>query len=149
MSEQRNYMAEVQALIDQKWKENPEEMKRVMAEIKAKEKKEKKKPKVETPKRVSFDHQLTQELIKEMSQSIDYIDMSKIQALLEKGADVNAKRNDGWTPLHWASCENHIEIAELLLKAGAYLNAETNDGETPFDLAEWDEMEELLQKYEK
>ena len=149
MSEQRNYMAEVQALIDQKWKEIPEEMKRVMAEIKAKEKKEKKKPKVETPKRVSFDHQLTQELIKEMSQSIDYIDMSKIQALLEKGADVNAKRNDGWTPLHWASCENHIEIAELLLKAGAYLNAETNDGETPFDLAEWDEMEELLQKYEK
>jgi len=186
MSEQRNYMAEVQALIDQKWKENPEEMKRVMEEIKAKEKKEKnakvETPKVKPSKQVSFDPQLTQELIKELYKPFDRVDISKVQDLIERGADVEAKTNDGHTPLHWASrnnrieiakllldrgadvkakddwgktplhrasWNNHIEIAELLLNRGANLEAKDNDGWTPLDLAQSDEMEELLQKYMK
>ena len=37
--------------------------------------------------------------------------------LLEKGADVNAKDNDGYTALNWASNEGHTEIVELLEKA--------------------------------
>jgi len=35
MENNQNYLAQVQALIDQKMKENPEEMKRVLAEIEA------------------------------------------------------------------------------------------------------------------
>jgi ankyrin repeat protein len=135
--EQRNYMAEVQALIDLKWKENPEEMKRVMAEIEAKEKAKKEKPKVETHKRVSFDPKLSQELIKEMNQSANDIDMSRIQILIEMGADVNAKDKNKWghTPLHIASRDNHIEIAKLLIERGADVKAKDNDGWTPLHWA--------------
>ena len=42
MENNQNYLAQVQALIDQKMKENPEEMKRVLAEIEAKKRAEKK-----------------------------------------------------------------------------------------------------------
>ena len=140
---EQGYLAQVQALIDQKWKENPEEMKRVMADIKAKEKKEKEKPKVETPKRVSFDPQLTQELIEELNKDWDNpdvsknVDASKIKYLIERGADVNAKEEYGNTPLHWASIENHIELAKLLIERGADVNAKRNDGETPLHQASW------------
>ena len=133
--EQRNYMAEVQALIDQKWKENPEEMKRVMAEIKEKEKAEKKKPKVKTPKQVSFDPQLTQELIEELHKDWDVVDMSKVQDLIKRGADVRAKNKWGRTPLHIASRDNSIEIAKLLLDAGADVEAKDKWGQTPLHLA--------------
>jgi ankyrin repeat protein len=133
---EQNYLAQIQALIDQKWKENPEEMKRVMAEIKAKEKKERKKPKVETPKGVSFDPQLTQELIEELNKKDwDDIDASKVQDLIKRGADVEAKSNYGQTPLHWASERNYIERAKLLLERGADLEAKDNDGWTPLHLA--------------
>ncbi len=147
MSEQRNYMAEIQALIDQKWKENPDEMKRVMAEIKAKEKAKKEKPKVETPKRVSFDPQLTQELIEELNKSWDDVDVSKIKDLIKRGADVNVEDNTGQTPLHRASAMNELEIAKLLLDRGADVNSKRNDGWTPLHRASWNnsiEIAELL-----
>ena len=48
------------------------------------------------------------------------------------GADVNAKDENGVTPLHWAETE---EIAELLIAKGADVNARTGSGETPLDLA--------------
>ena len=126
MSEQRNYMAEIQALIDQKWKENPEEMKKVMAEIEAKEKE---KAKAKTPKQVSFDPQLTQELIEELNKGI--INISKIQDLVQRGADVKAKKNDGKTPLHEASRNNAIEAAKLLIERGADVEAKDNEGNMP------------------
>jgi ankyrin repeat protein len=132
MSEQRNYMAEVQALIDLKWKENPEEMKRVMADIKAKEKE---KAKVKNQKRVSFDPQLTQELIEELNKDWDVVDMSKVQDLLDRGADVKAKDEWGQTPLHRASIENHIETAKLLIEAGADVKAKDKWGATPLHWA--------------
>jgi ankyrin repeat protein len=130
---EQGYLAQVQALIDQKWKENPEEMKRVMSEIKAKEKQ---KAKTKTPKGVSFDPQLTQELIKELNKKDwDYVDASKIKDLIERGADVGAKTDDGWTPLHLASSMKELEIAKLLLERGADVEAKNNDGWTPLHLA--------------
>ena len=53
--------------------------------------------------------------------------------------DVNAKDEEGWTPLHKAANARHKEIAELLIAKGADLNAKIEAGQytgTPLDWAE-------------
>lgn len=50
-----------------------------------------------------------------------------VRALLDKGADVNA-RHDGWTPLMAAADQGQLEVARLLLSKGADVNAKTEDG---------------------
>ena len=49
--------------------------------------------------------------------------------LLAKGADVGAKDNEGYTPLHLACSgeQNQSELVELLLENGADLEAKNND----------------------
>ena len=48
-----------------------------------------------------------------------------VQTELDKGVDVNTKREDGSTPLHGAAEGGHGEIVELLITAGADLHATT------------------------
>jgi ankyrin repeat protein len=48
-----------------------------------------------------------------------------VQAELGKGVDVNAKRENGSTPLHGAAEGGHEEIVELLITEGADLHATT------------------------
>ena len=52
-------------------------------------------------------------------------DVAGVQTELDKGTDVNAKREDGSTPLHGAAEGGHGEIVELLITAGADLHATT------------------------
>ena len=54
---------------------------------------------------------------------------------LADGADVNARVNDGWTPMHFAIDYGRKEVAELLIAEGADVNAKDDDGETPLDIA--------------
>ena len=56
------------------------------------------------------------------------------EALLEAGADVNAKSNTGWTPLHMAVSYMNVEFAKGLIASGANVNAKNNSGETPLDI---------------
>jgi len=55
---------------------------------------------------------------------------------LAAGTDVNAKGDDGRTPLHEAAWNGHKEVAALLIANGADVNAKDVDGETPVDFAE-------------
>ncbi len=57
-------------------------------------------------------------------------DKAAVEALLAKGADVNAKGEYGYTPLHEAS-RGQKDIAGLLLAKGADVNAKDNYGKTP------------------
>jgi len=75
-------------------------------------------------------------------------DFNKVRLAINFGADVKAKDNDGWTPLHFASKEDNIEIAKLLIEKGADVGAKV-DGWTPLHWAKSDEMEALLKKYMK
>jgi ankyrin repeat protein len=46
-----------------------------------------------------------------------HIDTSKL--LIERGADVNAKKSDGTSVLMLATMRNHQDVAEMLRRAGA------------------------------
>uniref|UniRef100_A0A0G4GP99 Uncharacterized protein n=1 Tax=Chromera velia CCMP2878 TaxID=1169474 RepID=A0A0G4GP99_9ALVE len=50
--------------------------------------------------------------------------------LLSHGADVNARDENGQTPLHTATLVGAVEMAEFLLNNGADLHAACNDGRT-------------------
>jgi len=57
-------------------------------------------------------------------------DTEKVHALLAKGADVNARDNDGSTALMAAVTYGHIDIVHALLAKGADVNAKDNAGDT-------------------
>ena len=52
-------------------------------------------------------------------------------SLLNQGADVHAKDNDGDTPLHRAAFKDASSTAAVLLSQGADVHAKDNDGDTP------------------
>ena len=81
-----------------------------------------------------------------------YIEVTK--QLLAAGADVNAKFDNGISPLHYAAVSGRKEVAELLIAEGADVNAKDHKGRTPLDLAigtGWGqrhpETVDLLRKY--
>lgn len=52
--------------------------------------------------------------------------------LIDKGADVN---KPGWTPLHYAATNGHLEIMSMLLDRYAYIDAASPNGTTPLMMA--------------
>jgi ankyrin repeat protein len=88
----------------------------------------------------------------EESQKVDWKKIKErrkelVELLLTNKADVNAKDNDGETPLHFAAQEYDKDVAELLLAHKAKINAKNKDGETPLLLAASDghkDVAELL-----
>ena len=54
-----------------------------------------------------------------------------VRFLLEAGAAVDARDNDGKTPLMVAALAGHKEIAEILVAAGADIDAKNSFGWTP------------------
>ena len=59
-----------------------------------------------------------------------------ITVLIKAGADVNAKSNDGFTPLLTAAKDNkNPEVITILVEAEADVNAKNKDGKTPLMLA--------------
>ena len=64
-----------------------------------------------------------------------------IKLLLKQGADVNAKDEDGCTPLHRASNKGFPEIVKLLIKNGADVNATDKDWTPLHQAALWDRID--------
>jgi ankyrin repeat protein len=76
-------------------------------------------------------------------------DKEMVAFLLAKGAEVDAKADNGETPLHWAAGRRHAEswfnswgqdwahteVIKLLISNGANVNAKSNWGRTPLDAA--------------
>ena len=66
---------------------------------------------------------------------VGYVKLATL--LLDQGADVNSKDNNGSTPLHDAAWHGQADFAALLLDRGAEVNAEDRDGWKPLHYAAW------------
>jgi excisionase family DNA binding protein len=65
-----------------------------------------------------------------LQRAVDQGDVSNVNALISGGADVNARTEDGWTPLMLATIKGYAEVAQALLKQGADVNARNKKGWT-------------------
>ncbi|MHC4540014.1 MAG: ankyrin repeat domain-containing protein [Planctomycetota bacterium] len=62
-------------------------------------------------------------------------DVEQVESLISKGADVNARNENGWTPLHSAAYYGQKEVAQILITKGANVGATNASGRTPLHLA--------------
>jgi ankyrin repeat protein len=62
-------------------------------------------------------------------------DAVAVNALLDRGAAVNAAEADGGTALHWAAQRDNLATVELLIEAGAAVDATNRFSVTPLELA--------------
>jgi ankyrin repeat protein len=58
-----------------------------------------------------------------------------VEALVELGADKEAKDDDGARPLHAAADRGHVAVVKALAELGAYIEAAAADGFTPLHMA--------------
>jgi ankyrin repeat protein len=70
------------------------------------------------------------ELVKAVKQGVLRAPLNYVQSLLDKGADVNARDEDGNTALIIAISFGNIDVAEMLMKRGADVNARNKSRET-------------------
>jgi ankyrin repeat protein len=71
-------------------------------------------------------------------------DFEKTKRVLENDAHVNARDEDGCTPLHFASENGYDAIVSLLLQNNADFNVYNGDGLTPLHLACKNEEEAVV-----
>ncbi|CAL4065137.1 unnamed protein product, partial [Meganyctiphanes norvegica] len=69
------------------------------------------------------------------------------QMLLEEGADVNVRNNEGRTPLHWAAMRGHVDMVKLLLDNGANPNLTNIYSRTPEDEARHERHPIIIQTF--
>jgi len=75
----------------------------------------------------------------------DYGQTEVLEYLINKGANVNLADKHGISPLLAAIWEGHTKCVKLLLTKGASKNGTTPDGKTYLEVAEKDDIRELLQ----
>ena len=58
-----------------------------------------------------------------------------VRALVDAGANVDARNKEGTTPLMHTAQSCQIESMEILLEANARVDVRNNDGETAYEIA--------------
>jgi hypothetical protein len=73
-----------------------------------------------------------------------FLFLSSFLLVLLSPSEVNARNNDGSTPLHWAAKWGNTKTAKLLGELGADPEARNNSGRTPLDSARGEKVKALL-----
>ena len=71
-----------------------------------------------------------------------------VEALLNKGENVNGANSQGNTALHYAVATNNADMVKLLLKHNADMNAKNNKGWSPLSIAEKKNVGEIYDIFE-
>jgi len=71
--------------------------------------------------------------------------LEKAKRMLEAGADVNARDEQGWTSLMYASVDGNREVVQLLLDHGADVTQTNNTGQSAADIAQAGRRNEILE----
>ena len=64
-------------------------------------------------------------------------DLTQVRQLLDRGANVHAVDESGWTPLHQACSNGHRDIVGELLDRGASIHSKDKHGFSPIHHASW------------
>ncbi|EAY00765.1 ankyrin repeat protein, putative [Trichomonas vaginalis G3] len=56
----------------------------------------------------------------------------------------DAKDEDGWTPLIYASSKGYLSVVQYLISVGANKEAKTNDGKTALSIAKKQKKYEII-----
>jgi ankyrin repeat protein len=137
----KGYLAQVQALIDEKFKDNPEELKRIMEfnkEVYGKEK----------PKEIIPNLEATKYLIEELNKC-NLLDIKRVKELIQMGANIKAKNKWNTTVLHEAVRNNDYELIHLCLNNGMSIEEKDDFEETPLSKATTDDMVTFLKEYKE
>lgn len=77
----------------------------------------------------------TQTLDEQLFEALEKGDSSLAQNLVKRGANVNAKDRNGWTPLMSAAGRGNVALAKLLLDNGASYDPADFENQTPLTVA--------------
>ena len=124
MRSEKELLKEIEALIAQKFKDNPEELKRLKEESKkmASEK--------EHERRTALIEDATKMLFEEVM--LEKTDVEKVKAFIKAGADVNSIESEYQaTLLHFAMAKNDVNLVKTLVEAGANINFQNSQRTAP------------------
>ena len=79
-------------------------------------------------------------------------DTNHLRQLVAEGQDIKSPFRElanGWTVLHLAAQEGHVEVARLLIENGANVVAKSANGATPLSIAESNHRTEVIELFRK
>ncbi|KAK9758417.1 hypothetical protein K7432_017825 [Basidiobolus ranarum] len=92
-------------------------------------------------------YQTPHSLLSPLHLAASYSHLALCKYLISAGADVNIQDAEGWTPLHCATAEGHMEIIQFLLDVdGIDVNIVNEDEESVLDVAEDESIREYLEE---
>jgi ankyrin repeat protein len=94
-------------------------------------------------KNVAVDRERPEDLAAQLCEASLLCDFVRVRDLLARGADPDARDEEGRTPLHQAVLGNSLGLVGLLIESGATLDAKDRQGFTPLHFAAQEHTPEI------